>query len=153
MDSVNTIIENCIKELEVIIPPCIRINKELENELPVIMLDQDEIAIVIKNILENAVNAIKDCGALTITTRLVQLLPDNNEHVTIEIADTGRGIAPGEIHQVFEPFFSHCEGGTGLGLTLAKKISNGTMTQLKRSDSKDIYFSFIINSKTPILKL
>jgi signal transduction histidine kinase len=45
-----------------------------------------------------------------------------NGHVVITVADTGRGIPPEERGRVFEPFYSRKPGGTGLGLTIVRRI-------------------------------
>jgi signal transduction histidine kinase len=42
--------------------------------------------------------------------------------IMIAVADTGRGIPPEERGRVFEPFFSRKPGGTGLGLTIVRRI-------------------------------
>jgi signal transduction histidine kinase len=46
----------------------------------------------------------------------------DDEGVTLEVSDTGPGIAPDDLPRVFERYFSRREGGTGLGLALAKAI-------------------------------
>ena len=45
-----------------------------------------------------------------------------NGEVVIAVADTGRGISHEERGRIFEPFFSKKPGGTGLGLTIARRI-------------------------------
>lgn len=120
----NELVENCLEKIKNIIPENIEIHKELEADLPTIWLDQDQIAIAIKNVLENAVNAIGQKGIITVTTRLVQTLQTktHQETIVLEISDTGCGIGKEQLAHIFEPFFSQQEGGTGLGLTLVKKI-------------------------------
>ncbi|HRH39961.1 MAG TPA: ATP-binding protein, partial [Flavobacteriales bacterium] len=44
------------------------------------------------------------------------------EAVTMDIVDNGKGIAPGNIQRLFEPFYSGRPGGLGLGLTTARTI-------------------------------
>ena len=121
----NEIIAQCLNELSGIISPNIAIHEELTTELPTVRMDIDQIAIAIKNILENAVNAMEQEGVLTVTTRLVQSLLNvtaAEDAVVLEVSDTGCGIPGDQLSQIFEPFFSRSEGGTGLGLTLVKKI-------------------------------
>jgi signal transduction histidine kinase len=43
------------------------------------------------------------------------------EHVSVRIADTGSGIPPHQLERLFQPFYTTKEGGTGLGLGLARK--------------------------------
>jgi signal transduction histidine kinase len=46
-------------------------------------------------------------------------------HVVITIADHGRGIEPGDLPRIFDPYFTTKRGGTGLGLPIAKNIIEG----------------------------
>ena len=73
---------------------------------------------VFLNLLINAVQAIKERGTITLRTGL------EDEHVFIEVADTGCGVAPENLDRIFLPFFTTKESGkgTGLGLHLAQNI-------------------------------
>ena len=44
------------------------------------------------------------------------------ESIQIEISDTGRGISKNDLGQLFKPFFTHSQNGTGMGLVIVKKI-------------------------------
>ena len=142
--NINQILENCLQELAAIIPTTIQIKTEFQSDLPNIFVDQDEIIIAFKNIFENALHAMKDQGILTINTRLVQLLQTGQEGVTIEISDTGCGIPTDELDKIFEPFFSHSESGTGLGLTLVKKIINEHQGEIEIRSNMGIGTTVII---------
>jgi len=69
------------------------------------------------NVAINAVQALGDRGG-TITIRMLE----DDGAVRIEIADTGPGIASEHQSRVFEPFFTTRPSGTGLGLTVVKRI-------------------------------
>ena len=69
------------------------------------------------NLLKNAVEAIADSGKIEITTRT------DRQWVYITIVDTGSGIPPDRLKNVFVPYFtSKPESGTGLGLSICKRI-------------------------------
>jgi two-component system NtrC family sensor kinase len=89
-------------------------------QLPPVMADKSELEQVFVNILINAVHAMKERGTITITTR--QNAPDNS--VEVLISDTGCGVPPDKIGQLFHPFFTTKESGhgTGLGLSIAYGI-------------------------------
>jgi len=74
---------------------------------------------VFMNLLVNAGHAIESKGTITIRTR-----PQDDDAVCIEIADTGKGIAPEHLTRIFEPFFTTkpVGKGTGLGLSLSYGI-------------------------------
>ena len=74
---------------------------------------------VLMNLLTNAVQAIEGTGSITITTR------QEGETAVIVIADSGRGIAPEKLGQIFDPGFTTKGGvgvGVGLGLSIAYRI-------------------------------
>jgi len=73
---------------------------------------------VFLNIILNAVQAIEGKGRLTIRAR------DRGDQVVIQFIDTGKGMTPDVISQVFNPFFTTkpVGQGTGLGLSIAYKI-------------------------------
>ncbi len=85
-----------------------------------ILGNQVELERVLYNILNNAVSHTPKGGMITIADS------EDRKNYVITIADTGVGIAKGDIGKVFDPFFqsdsSRHTGGSGLGLTLAKKI-------------------------------
>ena len=96
----------------------IRVDEDLEADLPSMLLDENQIEQVLINILLNAMHAIEKDGLISIKTRM------DSEHTTlsIEIADNGCGIDEKEINSIFDPFFSTKTSGTGLGLSLSYGI-------------------------------
>ena len=70
----------------------------------------------ILNLLLNAVQAMPQGGKVVIKTFR------RGERASISISDTGCGIPPQFKGQIFKPFFSKREGGTGLGLALVRRI-------------------------------
>lgn len=77
----------------------------------------NELLQVLGNLIGNAVDAVQPGGTLRIRTL------DFLGGVRITVADNGRGISPEDLGKIFQPFFTaNKEGGTGLGLWLAKEI-------------------------------
>lgn len=89
----------------------------LADPSPVIRGDDEHLQRVFLNICLNALNSMPQGGALRIGTR-----PGPQNTASVEIADTGRGIAAEDLAHVFEPFFSRQSGGSGLGLYVVKMI-------------------------------
>ena len=79
-------------------------------------LDEAQIKQVLINVIQNAVNAMSDGGALEILT-----YRDNND-VMMEFKDTGKGIPEQYLEDIFEPFFTTRGNGTGLGLSISNRI-------------------------------
>lgn len=89
-----------------------------DESIPQLMLDRDQIKRVLINLLDNAVAAIEEEGAIDIESNLDQEL----KMVTFTVSDTGHGIAPEDRPRLFEPYFSTKKSGTGLGLAIVNNI-------------------------------
>ena len=97
----------------------IRIEKNLSDDIPDMLIDENQVEQVFINILMNALQAVDDDdGTIRIQTRV-----DPDKHVIrVEIADNGCGIGAGHINKIFDPFFTTKSNGTGLGLSVSYGI-------------------------------
>jgi len=79
---------------------------------------------VLINLVRNAAEAIDGAGTVTLRTRAARapLGVRETDAVILEVADSGKGIAPEVEKRLFDPFFSTKETGTGLGLSIAARI-------------------------------
>ncbi len=108
----------------------IRLFESYAEELPMVVVNPEEIQQVILNLILNAEQAMRGAhrsGTLTVTTNFAGAM------VTIEIQDDGPGVPAALAGRVFEPFFSTKDvgEGTGLGLSIAMGIAEahgGTLT-------------------------
>jgi two-component system nitrogen regulation sensor histidine kinase NtrY len=93
---------------------------EKKGDIPTFNLDRDQIKRVLINLVDNALDAMKNDngGKVTIETSYEPSL----QMATIQVADTGCGIPPGEKTKLFEPYFSTKKSGTGLGLAIVNSI-------------------------------
>jgi len=90
-----------------------------ESETPPLMnFDPSQIKRALINIIENAIEAIKGKGAVTIKT----FYNRKSKVAGVEVSDNGCGIAPEEKSRLFEPYFSTKKSGTGLGLAIVDSI-------------------------------
>lgn len=101
----------------------IQIVKNLDPALPFARGNGSQLKQVFMNIMVNAAEAMHDSGTLTISTSFSA----ERKSITIEFADTGEGIAEGNISRIFDPFFTTKDvgKGTGLGLSTAYGIIEG----------------------------
>jgi signal transduction histidine kinase len=96
--------------------------------VPAIDAHAGELNQVWTNLIDNAIEAMDGKGTLRLTTRAEQ------NHVVIEVGDTGTGMTPQVASRAFEPFFTTKDvgKGTGLGLDIARRIvterHSGTIT-------------------------
>lgn len=91
--------------------------KELDGNLPMIPLDKEQIYQVLLNMFINAIQAMPEGGGLTVSTR-----QGFAGEVELEVRDTGVGISPEKMEQIFTPFYTDKNRGTGLGLAIARNI-------------------------------
>ncbi len=95
----------------------IKIGFEKDLSLPNVEHDSDQIHQLLLNLLLNAVQAIDGAGAIR-----VQILSLKGD-AAIAVTDTGRGIAPEHLPNIFRPFYTTKGNGTGLGLSLSSRIA------------------------------
>ena len=103
----------------------VRIEKELQSEMPLIRASADQLKQVLLNLFLNATEAMPTGGRLIISTHTGggELDAQSPDVVRIDVRDTGTGIGEDAIARIFEPFFStKMEKGTGLGLWVSHGI-------------------------------
>ena len=98
----------------------IKILKNLDPQVPFVLLDANQVQQVLINIILNSADAMPAGGILTITT---QAAP-GDAYVQVQFADTGLGIPEKDLHRIFDPFFTTKgdKRGTGLGLAVSYGI-------------------------------
>ncbi len=133
------------------------LNTELRNritvhknygDLPKVLCNPGQINQVFMNLLVNAVQAIEEKGDIWMTTRAA------DDHVEIEIRDSGKGIPPEIQNRIFDPFFTTkpVGKGTGLGLSVSYSIikkHNGEIL-VESSPDKGTIFTIILPLKSSL---
>jgi len=100
------------------------VKSDLGENLPEIQCDLNGMSMVIKNIISNALKYTRHIAIIHLTTKF----NPHDKVISIGISDNGMGIGSDEIDHIFEPFFRSRAAvdaqirGTGLGLSLARKI-------------------------------
>jgi len=103
----------------------IQLIKDIAPDLNAAFFDPDLMRRVLHNLLLNAVQSMLEGGRLEVTVGRA------GHDLRISITDTGRGIATENLENVFSPFYTTKEKGTGLGLPFARKIVEGHGGDLK----------------------
>ncbi len=90
-----------------------------QRRAPAIRADRDQVIQVLTNLVQNALDAVKNVpnGAVTLTT------DTDGHYVSFAVADNGSGIAPEFAGRLFEPYATTKSTGTGLGLAIAQRIA------------------------------
>jgi PAS domain S-box len=98
------------------------ITREIPSDLPLITADEDKLAQILLNLIDNAVKYTPEQGRITVTASFAA------PFVVIEVSDTGIGIPEEDLPRIFERFYrvhkdrSREMGGTGLGLSIVKHL-------------------------------
>jgi PAS domain S-box-containing protein len=96
----------------------ISIRSELDSGLPLITADRVQLQQVLMNLILNGIEAMKDAkGELTIKSKRT---PDGQ--LLVAVSDSGLGLPSGESDRIFEAFFTTKAQGTGMGLSISRRI-------------------------------
>jgi len=97
----------------------IELKTELSDQLPPVLGNRVQLQQVILNLVMNAIDAMRSVQprVLSIKTAL-----NGRDGVLVSIADTGIGIDPSNLDQIFKPLFTTKEHGMGMGLSICRSI-------------------------------
>ncbi len=110
--SINSCIANVINEIQFK-----KINIKIPEKDMLILADESKLEIVFSNLIKNAIDAIGDNpGSIEIKCQ------EKDNHVVIDIIDSGSGVKEDDINKIFEPLYTTKQTGTGLGLVSCKNI-------------------------------
>lgn len=117
---INRLVEDTINFLRRNIPRRIRLEKDLEDNLPAVHADRLQMEQILINLVVNARDAVaegeKGCIRISTGRREFQ---DGVEGVVLTVSDTGQGISESIRERIFDPFFTTKEPGKGTGLGLS----------------------------------
>jgi len=115
--NLNTTVEHAVMlARQQILSKPIHIEFQKTPDLPEVEHDSDQIHQVVLNLLLNAVQAMEGSGTITVTNGR------QDECAVVRVADTGRGMTEHQLTQIFRPFYTTRSNGTGLGLSLVRRI-------------------------------
>ncbi|NLX50833.1 MAG: PAS domain S-box protein [Deltaproteobacteria bacterium] len=100
------------------------------SEASPVLANKEQVRQVIQNLLLNAVQAMEKEGRLCLEISPV-ILEDGHPYTALTIEDEGCGIEEKDLRNVFEPFFTQKEKGTGLGLAVVSRIVDGYGGRIK----------------------
>ncbi|WP_296815236.1 cell wall metabolism sensor histidine kinase WalK [uncultured Megasphaera sp.] len=151
---INVMLERAVSMLQ---PLCdekdLTVRLNLSRDLPSLVIDVDRINQVIYNLLNNAIRYIEKGCAITVSTLAVTV--DGKSYAQVQIADTGKGIAPKDLEHIFQYFYrseqsrNRKSGGSGIGLALAQQFirSHGGNIWADSTVGKGTTFTFILPLK------
>jgi signal transduction histidine kinase len=97
---------------------------QIPSPLPRFRMDPEQLQQVLLNLVLNGIQAIDQEGKITIHASVVggSGAPNRSNSVEIAVSDTGSGISREQLEKIFRPFYTTKRGGTGLGLSLCRRI-------------------------------
>ncbi len=115
--NLNTTVEHAVMlaRQQVVSRP-IKIELQKAPHLPEVEHDSDQIHQVLLNLLLNAVQAMDGAGKVCVE------IDTQDGYASVVVSDSGRGISPQNLPNIFRPFYTTKGDGTGLGLSLAHRI-------------------------------
>jgi len=99
----------------------IRLTPRLATQLPVVMIDREQIKRALVNLIDNAAEAMAETAGDRRITVITREVPER-QSLELVVADTGPGIPPEDRERIFNPYFSTRKRGTGLGLAIVSRI-------------------------------
>lgn len=134
------LIEQTVSKL--VIPAFVNVKREIRETIPPLRVDAMQICQVIRNLIENGVDAMPEGGTLEI--RAVDNTPDGT--VTVCVRDSGAGMTPEKKDKLFQPLFTTKARGIGLGLVVVKNLTeaNGGKVEVQSEPGKGSEFRIIL---------
>jgi PAS domain S-box-containing protein len=125
----------------------VRVELDLDAELPSVEVDPVQIQQVILNLSKNAIEAMTNSAGdrvLEISTQR----PGDDE-ILVQVKDSGPGIAQEFVASIFEPFFSTKKNGTGIGLAICRSIveAHSGRISARNNPGRGVTFQFTIRTR------
>jgi len=143
------------------VPENVRLHTDVPDSLPALKVDPLQIRQALHNLITNALQAMPEGGSLSIVARLVQAPmftvrdsieentepkipngPLGNNFIEISVEDTGTGISPENMKNLFQPLFTTKPRGIGLGLVVCKNLvtaNGGRIAVQNRTDGGAVF--------------
>jgi signal transduction histidine kinase len=116
------VLESCVRTIEPLIKRGVTLIRAFDRTLPPLYVDEEKLRQIVINLLSNAAKFTAH-GSIRVRAQA------SNDTVVIDVSDSGIGIAPDKLEVIFEEFAqadasrTRVYGGTGLGLTIARRLA------------------------------
>jgi signal transduction histidine kinase len=120
----------------------IEFNLKLSPDISQIQADEDQVRQILMNVIINAIQAIPKKGEIKIKNE--KGLLRGKPAIKLIIEDSGIGIPEKDFNQIFDPFFSTKEQGSGLGLSIVYKLVEAHQGEIKVESKEEEGTKFVI---------
>jgi signal transduction histidine kinase len=107
----------------------IDVRSSVPPDLPLFRADREQVEQVLLNLILNAAQAMPKGGSLRLTAAVEEF--EGEPHMVLAVRDNGQGMSPTQIHNLFAPFLTTKETGTGIGLAIVKKIMENHQSKVQ----------------------
>jgi len=129
----------------------ISLSIDVPDKLPAVHIDSHRIGEVLRNLIENALVHTSNAGTISVTARV------QGEWLEVSVIDTGEGIPAEDLSNIFERFYrvdksrARTTGGSGLGLTIAKRLieAHGGQIEVASQTGQGTRFTFTLPVAKP----
>ena len=134
--NINTVIRDSLSRVAV--PENVEVVTQLDEALPIIQADPDQLGQAFGNLILNGVQAMPDGGRLSIEAKVA-----DQKWLIVSFTDTGVGIPEGNVERVFEPLFTTKPKGIGLGTAIVKIMIDvhGGSVDVESNEGKGTVFT------------
>jgi C4-dicarboxylate-specific signal transduction histidine kinase len=115
--------------------------------LPPIPADAVQMQQVLVNLVQNAIDAMRDTPAGRRAVTITTAGAGADEQVIVRVSDSGPGVAPDNLCRIFDSFFSTKSYGLGMGLNISRSIiesHGGRLTAQNNADGRGATFEFVL---------
>ncbi len=98
----------------------IEVRSTVPENLPLFRADHEQIEQVLLNLILNAADAMPEGGTLRLSAAVEEVEGEN--YLVLAVRDNGQGMTPEQVENLFAPFLTYKDSGTGIGLAIVKKI-------------------------------
>jgi two-component system sensor histidine kinase HydH len=114
------------------------------DKLPDVQGDPEKLRQAFLNIILNGLQAAAPGGSVVITASACDMKGEGTTWIQLCFTDSGKGIPREVMNKIFEPFFTTKEGGSGLGLTITRKIIESHGGQIELENGAELGTTFRI---------
>jgi PAS domain S-box-containing protein len=141
---VNELVREALSRAAALDAPRIEVVCQLEEGLPTLLADPDQLAQVFGNIIRNGIQAMPKGGQLVVKSECRGDPGGRPEWVTVSFTDTGVGISEENLKKIFEPLFTTKAKGIGLGLAVTKTLVEGHGGSIKVESEEGKGSTFVV---------
>jgi two-component system, LuxR family, sensor kinase FixL len=123
----------------------VRLRFHIDPDVDAVLADKVQIQQVVLNLMRNAIDAMEEAPRRELT---VSAAPADDDMVEIAVADTGPGVAPAMLEQLFQPFVTTKAHGMGVGLSISRTIveAHGGRIWVETNEAGGATFHFTLRA-------